>query len=197
MDTATLQALDDFLTSDRAPENSMQLSDLDGFLTGVAVNPKPISRAELLPVVWGEDEPAFADNEEAEWIINAILDRYDEIAEMLSDAPDELSPILLEDPEGEPVAEDWAAGFVEAVVMCADDWRPLFDNNDTFLALAPIIIVGQDLESLKDMGVDADTKSQVCHELPNVLTACLVRMRDFFSQHAGLHDNDNTLPTRH
>ena len=34
-----LDALDAFLLSDRAPEESMGLSDLDGFLAGIAVCP--------------------------------------------------------------------------------------------------------------------------------------------------------------
>ena len=34
-----LDALDDYLMSDRAPDYSMKLSDLDGFLTGLVVGP--------------------------------------------------------------------------------------------------------------------------------------------------------------
>jgi hypothetical protein len=34
-----LDALDDYLMSDHAPDDSMGLSDLDGFLTGIVVGP--------------------------------------------------------------------------------------------------------------------------------------------------------------
>ena len=34
-----LDALDNYLMSDRAPDDSMGLSDLDGFLTGIVVGP--------------------------------------------------------------------------------------------------------------------------------------------------------------
>jgi uncharacterized protein len=34
-----LEALDRFLMSDRSPPDSMMLSDLDGFLTGIAIGP--------------------------------------------------------------------------------------------------------------------------------------------------------------
>jgi uncharacterized protein len=37
-----LDELDAFLMSDRAPEASMQLSDLDGFLAGIAIGPELI-----------------------------------------------------------------------------------------------------------------------------------------------------------
>ena len=48
---ADLNRLDEFLMSDRAPENGMGLSDLDGFLTGIAVGPELILPSEWLPRV--------------------------------------------------------------------------------------------------------------------------------------------------
>ena len=48
-----LDALDDYLMSDHAPDDSMGLSDLDGFLTGVIVGPELIMPSEWLPVIWG------------------------------------------------------------------------------------------------------------------------------------------------
>ena len=57
-----LEVLDAFLESDRAPQDCMQLSDLDGFLTGIAIGPELIMPSEWLPVVWGGEEgPSFAD----------------------------------------------------------------------------------------------------------------------------------------
>jgi hypothetical protein len=43
-----LDALDDYLMSDLAPDESMGLSDLDGFLTGIVIGPEYIllSRAQ-------------------------------------------------------------------------------------------------------------------------------------------------------
>ena len=40
-----LDILDDYLISNHAPDNSMGLSDLDGFLTGIAVGPESFCRA--------------------------------------------------------------------------------------------------------------------------------------------------------
>jgi hypothetical protein len=71
--------LDDFLMSDRAPEDCMQLSDLDGFLTAVAIGPELIMPSEWLPVIWGEGEPEFESAEEAQSVIGAIMARYSEI----------------------------------------------------------------------------------------------------------------------
>ena len=37
----------------------MGLSDLDGFLTGIAIGPELILPSEWLPVIWGGDSPKF------------------------------------------------------------------------------------------------------------------------------------------
>ena len=42
----SLQELDNFFLSDEAPDRSMALSDLDGFLTAVAIGPDRIKPSE-------------------------------------------------------------------------------------------------------------------------------------------------------
>ena len=76
---ADLEMLDAFLMSDQAPENCMQLSDLDGFLTAVAIGPELVMPSEWLPMIWGDGEPEFETAEQAQGIINAIMVRYNEI----------------------------------------------------------------------------------------------------------------------
>ena len=44
-----LDTLDDYLMSDHAPDDSMGLSDLDGFLTGVVAGPELICRVSGCP----------------------------------------------------------------------------------------------------------------------------------------------------
>ena len=53
-----LNLLEGWLTSDRAHEDAMELSELDGFLTAIAIGPELIMPSEWLPVVWGGEEPA-------------------------------------------------------------------------------------------------------------------------------------------
>ena len=64
-----LDALDDYLMSDLAPDESMGLSDLDGFLTGIVVGPELISPSEWLPVIWGGEEPEFQTDAEKRGIL--------------------------------------------------------------------------------------------------------------------------------
>jgi uncharacterized protein len=91
-----LDHLDAFLMSDRAPEDSMQLSDLDGFLAGIAIGPELIMPSEW-PVIWGNAEPEFESMEEAQRILSAIMGRYNEILHLLQHAPEEFKPIFLDE----------------------------------------------------------------------------------------------------
>ena len=52
---AEIDELDDFLTSDAVPEDCMDLSELHGFLTAVAIGPGIILPSEWLPEVWGDE----------------------------------------------------------------------------------------------------------------------------------------------
>ena len=103
--------------SDHAPDDSMGLSDLDGFLTGVVVGPELILPSEWLPVIWGGDDPVFKTEDEMRAVLGTIMGRYNEIAACIHGGPDEFDPIFWEGPEGEVIASDWAGGFLDAVAL--------------------------------------------------------------------------------
>ena len=84
-----LDALDDYLMSDRAPDDSMGLSDLDGFLTGIVVGPELIMPSEWLPVIWGGEEPIFQTDDEMRTVLGTIMERYNEIAACLNSDQDD------------------------------------------------------------------------------------------------------------
>src|ERR1700733_14069710 len=95
-----LDALDDYLMSDHAPDDSMSLSDLDGFLTGVVVGPELLLPSEWLPVIWGGAEPEFETQEEMRTVLGTIMGRYNEIAACFNNDAEEFDPIFWEGPEG-------------------------------------------------------------------------------------------------
>src|SRR5260370_40201451 len=76
---AGLEALDAFLSSDRSPPDSMMLSDLDGFLTAIAIGPELIKPSEWMPVIWGGEEPVFDGEAELQAVIGGILSHYNAI----------------------------------------------------------------------------------------------------------------------
>lgn len=133
-----LKKLDEFLMSDRAPEDCMQLSDLDGFLTAIAIGPELIMPSEWLPVIWGEAEPVFESTEDAQSVIGAIMGRYNEILRLIQNEPDAYGPLFWETPDGHVVAADWAEGFMDGVGLRRNAWRPLLKSDEGSELLAPI-----------------------------------------------------------
>ena len=88
----------------------MQLSDLDGFLTGIAIGPEPVPPSGWLPVVWGGEEPVFDDAEQARTVIGLIMTRYSEVLRVLDTDPGAYAPVFWEGPDGELIAADWRRG---------------------------------------------------------------------------------------
>jgi uncharacterized protein len=136
--------LDAFLLSDRAPEESMGLSDLDGFLTGIVVGPELILPSEWLPIVWGGGAPKFESVEEASSILAIIMGRYNEIVRALGAATEDLDPVFWEGPEGQVIVTDWAAGFIDAVALRPQAWEPLVRHSEARTLMLPLLLMGAD-----------------------------------------------------
>ncbi len=103
-----IDELDEFLMSDQTPDDCMQLSDLDGFLTGIAIGPELIMPSEWMLMIWQGGEPEFKDAEQFERVMGIIMARYNEIIHQLDDEPGAFEPILYEAPDGRILAADWA-----------------------------------------------------------------------------------------
>ena len=73
-----LEELDAYLSSDDSPENCMMLSDLDGFMHGIACSPVLISSEEWVPVALGSDP-----TEVPSWVLKMITTIYINIVEGL------------------------------------------------------------------------------------------------------------------
>jgi uncharacterized protein len=151
-----LDALDDYLMSDHAPDDGMGLSDLDGFLTGVVVGQELILPGEWLPVIWGGEEPEFQTEDEMRTIFGTIMGRYNEIAVCFNTDSDEFEPIFWEGPEGEVIASDWAGGFLDAVAL-----RPI-EHDRAGIMMLPILLLNGDaeLDAWPDSAIDEDAGGQ-------------------------------------
>jgi yecA family protein len=131
---------------DHAPDDSMGLSDLDGFLTGIVVGPELILPSEWLPVIWGGEEPVFQTEDEMRTVLGTIMGRYNEIVAGLDTDLDDFDPIFLEGPEGEVIASDWAGGFLDAVALRVDAWEPLVGHEGAGILMAPLFLLNGDME---------------------------------------------------
>lgn len=158
-----LQALDEYLSSDDAPQGSLMVSDLDGFLTGILCSPELIVPSEWLPHVWGGEEAGIGNPDAHIWATQEVLARYNEIAAALNSEPPHLEPVFWEAPEGHTIAMDWCEGFMLAFDLRRDLWNELLQTDQgqewLFPVLAHIIddegnplveVTGQDLNEMLD-----------------------------------------------
>ncbi len=162
VDSGDLKALDTFLMSDRAPPDSMLLSDLDGFLTGIAVGPELVMPSEWLPLIFGGELPEFADRDEAQAILDAIMGRYNEILRRIGD--DMLDPVFWADRDGMLIAADWAEGFLQAIMLRVDAWGPLFKSKRNGSLLFPILVLCGDENGESLLGIPPEDEDLLMEE---------------------------------
>jgi uncharacterized protein len=179
-----LDALDDYLMSDHAPDDIMGLSDLDGFLTGIVVGPELIPPSEWLPVIWRGDEPEFETDAEMQTVLCTIMGRYNEIVVCFNTDPREFEPIFWEGPEGEVIASDWAGGFLDAVALRPKAWEPLIEHRHGRMMMMPLLLLNGDAEL--DGGLDGAVDEDRClAEVPDIIPACIAAIFEFWKNQGG------------
>jgi uncharacterized protein len=184
MTTNTLEGpidlLDRFLLSDRAPDNSMGLSDLDGFLTGIIVGPELILPSNWIPEVWGGESPKFKTIQESDSVMSALMARYNEIVREFQNTPPDFEPIFWETKDGLVIAADWAEGFNDAIKMRPMAWKPLLDHKDGTDLLKPIMIL---CGNQNDVGRDDPTvESELMAKATDDLPACIFAIHAFWNR---------------
>lgn len=174
------KALEAFLESERSPPESMLLSDLDGFLTGIAIGPELIMPSEWLPVVWGGEEPVFDDDREAQAVLGGIMSRYNDILRQVQEGTFE--PILWATSDDIVIAADWAEGFALAIGLRSKAWEPLFDAKEHALFLFPILALCGDENGESALGLDAEAEDEIMEEAPAILPACVMGIAAFWHE---------------
>jgi uncharacterized protein len=168
---ADLDRLDGYLSSDESPEECLMLSDLDGFLHGVACSPVAIPVGEWMGTALGGSAvgaPA--------WVLDEIGSRYAEIVEGLLTEPPVVGPIFWKARGGHVIAMDWCEGFMHAVSLRPREWLRLTESGTSGGLITPILVhlldddgnsvLGvpqEDLEETLDLAADtiADTVSAI------------------------------------
>jgi len=184
MTEADFDELGALLAAGWAPETTMDLEQLDGFLAGVICAPRVVLPSVYMPAVFGDQMPQFPDQETARRFFDLLMRRHDEIAAALNapverlDDPRAYDPLLIDwdrnvdavrelEQSGEvprlPLyGELWARGFLHAVELTREDWDdvPADDEAGAQLveeSLAAIIaLVPQDDEADGPGAVEGD-----------------------------------------
>jgi uncharacterized protein len=186
-DPVSLDELAHFLNSTSAPQGSMDLSELDGFMAGLIAGPEQVPREEWVAEVWDNEEPEYLDEAEREAVEQAIFDRYDIIETGLDATPLGYTAILWQDEAGTTVAEDWAAGFMQAVSLRSKEWQPALADDDASMLLIPIAsLAGMTLPEAERGGqaMTDDALEGLMDDAEQVLPVCALGLRRFWRERA-------------
>jgi len=178
----SLQELDEFLTSDEAPDRSMALSNLDGFLTAVAIGPDRIKPSEWLPRIWGDETPEFLSEEEANRVIGTILGRYNQIITQLRDAPDRYQPLIRQNEHGQVIARDWVAGFMDGVALRFHGWQALLKSKEYRNDFAPIAVHLTDAQGNSPLNPEEENVKALIEQAAELIPAAVRSIDRFFKQ---------------
>jgi len=164
MTTTTARRLKDlerFLSRPELDDDAMLLSELDGFLAGVAVCPELIMPSEWLPVVWGNGGSAFANEREAQRVLDLIMGHYNHILRRLN-RPGTYEPIFDQDRDGSVLWELWASGFRKAIFLRPGAWKDFTNADDTEVrrALFSLIQIGEIADGELNRSPDLDAELQ-------------------------------------
>ncbi len=130
--TDILTELDTYLRSNDRPPDSLGLSDLDGFLTGLVCTPKPVAN-------WA-DAAFGAGVRVPKRIMELTTQRMDQIAAGLAAATPVLEPVFWQAPEGHAIAMDWCEGFMEAVKLDVAAWDTFGQSAIGSKLMMPILV---------------------------------------------------------
>jgi uncharacterized protein len=133
----SLEELELWLASDQAPaKGGWNVSAVDGLIAGIVIGPEPIEPKEWTRLIFGA-RPLGPDGEAT---LQAMLDRHDAVAKILAKAPASYAPLFMRTDEGVVLAQDWAAGFLAAIRLRLEAWRPLLEAAETSRLLLPILV---------------------------------------------------------
>ena len=128
-----LDKLDRYLRSKAAHPNSMGLSDMDGFLTGVLCSPEPIPVKEWLDFALGDMRQTPDD------ILGIVTGLYEVIRDRL-EVDHIVEPVFWEKPDGSVIAMDWCEGFMDAVKLRPERWDAFAQTGTGSKLMVPILV---------------------------------------------------------
>ena len=157
---AELDRLQDLLNAIPAERDGMTIAELDGYVAALIVCPEMVLPSEWLPEFWG-GEHEFADIDEAEATIAAVMGHYNRIARELAEHPEDYAPVLEIDPNGgETLWEPWIDGFERAMRLRPDAWEEiaLSDDEEAVASVSMIVALNDFYYGRSELTEEAEDK---------------------------------------
>ena len=169
-----LAKLEAYLISDDAHPDRMGLSDLDGFLNGIACGPEKVPEDEWLNHALGSVE------ETPDAIVELVYDMLQDIIERLVHSRP-LDPLFWEKPDGTVIAMDWCEGFMDAVKMRPERWNAFAQTDTGSKLMLPILVHLIDERGDSEFGIPPEeleeTLDTAAEAIPTIVPAIFRHIR--------------------
>lgn len=129
-DEQELEELARMLRKLSAEGGAMSVVEMDGFVTGLALQPERVPASEWLGHVWGEGAE-FENNDEALEMEAAVIRHCNGVIRMLAQEPEFYGPVLEVDEQTEAIYwKPWFGGFARAMQLRPGAWARIESSND-------------------------------------------------------------------
>jgi uncharacterized protein len=171
-----LDELADYLMSDDSPDDCMMLSDLDGFIHGIACSPVVVPAEEWVPVALGGFPDDLPDD-----VLEAIIERYTEVVEGLQASDPTVEPIFWQAQEGHYIAMDWCEGFMQAVALRPSEWMRLTESGSHGFLKTPIMVHLVDDEGNSVLGIPQEELEEALQQAADAIPSSVVGIHQFWA----------------
>jgi uncharacterized protein len=121
-----IEQLADRLEAKADPE-ALTLEGVDGLFCALIASPRTVMPNVYLPTIFGAEDNAFADIEDANVTMSLLIRYWNSIIADLERESMHL-PFVFEDPAGNLTGREWARGFLAGTRLARDGWKELFDS---------------------------------------------------------------------
>jgi uncharacterized protein len=185
-DTEILEELLDQLWD----EGAMDIEELDGFFAALHCCPELVPPAEFIPVIVGdafENKELFPNLQTADLFVGLILSYWNAVGDAFhSDIFFE--PLWLEDDEGHSYGNNWAMGFMQGIEMRRGAWDDIFNDEDKFAWLIPILaLVHEDDPDPEMRSYQEPVTEELREKLFTGVSAMVTRIYHYFAPHRKLN----------
>jgi uncharacterized protein len=123
----SLEQLDGWLQTIEPPPKVTGTSMLDGYLTAIVIGPCSIPPDEWMVDMLGERGRIASAAGATMAAITAIAGQVNAISESLAVAPGQHAPIFEKTDDGRVLSQPWCMGFLAAMQLRIEAWRPLLN----------------------------------------------------------------------
>lgn len=175
----------DEILADLPVEDPLLLMELDGYLTGIAICPDPMTPSAWLPPIWGGgygEAAPFEDPLDSQLFADMVVARHDEILRDVRRG--KLQPIFdADERNGDVLWEEWVGGLGMSMRLRPDSWVAKGDDPGTLALtyLRTLVDIVANDTALTSMEINT-----ICDAAATTIPGAVVQLYASHRAHAGV-----------